>query len=82
MLYFREIYHGGVWNTDSHFPAPMVKLSDGKSIVLRDCIYHAELGTVVGMVVKFFQEVSLPPRILSIASKFCVLQHFMLLVSW
>ena len=37
----------------------MVKLSDGKSIFLRDCVYlnPAELGTVVGVVVKFFQEV-------------------------
>ena len=69
VFYFREIYHGSVWNTDSRFLAPMVKLSDGKSIFLRDCVYLnlAELGTVVGVVVKFFQEViknCLPPRIL------------------
>ena len=54
MLYFREIYHGSVWNTDSRFLAPRVKLSDGKSIALRDCVYLAELGTVVGVVVMYF----------------------------
>lgn len=59
MLYFREMYHGSVWNTDTRFLAPMVKLSNGKSIFLRDCVYLnlAELGSVVGVVVKFFQEV-------------------------
>lgn len=53
------MYHGSVWNTDSRFLAPMVKLSDGMSIFLRDCVYLnlAELGTVVGAVVKFYQEV-------------------------
>ncbi|KAL5500020.1 hypothetical protein EMCRGX_G011511 [Ephydatia muelleri] len=56
----REMYHGSVWNTDTRFLAPMVKLSNGKSIFLRDCVYLnlAELGSVVGVVVKFFQEAS------------------------
>eukprot|EP00731_Ephydatia_muelleri_P033322 Em0027g70a len=57
---YTEMYHGSVWNTDTHFLAPMVKLSNGKSIFLRDCVYLnlAELGSVVGVVVKFFQEAS------------------------
>ena len=40
-----------VSGTLTRFLAPNVKLSDGKSIALRDCVYLAELGTVVGVVV-------------------------------
>lgn len=57
---FREIYHGSVWNTDPWLLAPMFKLSDGISVYLRDFVYVnlADLGTAIGVVVKFFQEVS------------------------
>ena len=44
---FREMYHGDAWRNDSRFFSPMVKLRNGTSVFLKECvnIKYQEFGT-------------------------------------
>ena len=63
----REMYHGSVWNGDEQFQAPMVTLSDGEHIFVRDCITfeHDTLGTTKAVIVNFFKKVCIYCMVLS-----------------
>ena len=55
----RELYHGRRWNTDPRFRTPMVNLSNGASIFVRDVITfeHPYLGCTKGLVTDYFLKV-------------------------
>eukprot|EP00731_Ephydatia_muelleri_P028790 Em0020g434a len=53
---YTEMYHGDAWRNDSRFFSPMVKIHNGASVFLKECvnIKHQEFGTVTGVVLKFY----------------------------
>eukprot|EP00731_Ephydatia_muelleri_P000135 Em0001g135a len=53
---YTEMYHGEAWRSDVCCFSPMVKLLNGTSVFLKDCVHvtHHELGTVTGVVEKFY----------------------------
>lgn len=55
----RELYHGRRWNTDPRFRTPMVSLSCGASIFVRDVFSfeHPYFGSTKGLVTHFFLKV-------------------------
>ncbi|KAL5503005.1 hypothetical protein EMCRGX_G009879 [Ephydatia muelleri] len=46
---YTEMYHGDAWRNDSRFFSPMVKLHNGTSVFLKECvnIKHQEFGVVL-----------------------------------
>ena len=54
-----EMYHANRWCTDSRFAPPMATLINGSAVFVRDCVAlkHPMVGTVKGVVVKFFHHV-------------------------
>ena len=58
-IFFSEIYHAEAWCNNPRFLLLMVKLLDGTSIFLRDCVsfFHLVLGIATGVVKKFYYEV-------------------------
>ena len=41
---FREMYHGEAWRSDVRFFSPMVKLLNGTSVFLRDCVHVTHMS--------------------------------------
>ena len=54
-----EMFHASAWHTDPRFFSPMVSLQNRTQVYIHDCIEctHPLLGTVTGVVLKFFEMV-------------------------
>ncbi|KAL5493197.1 hypothetical protein EMCRGX_G014341 [Ephydatia muelleri] len=53
-----EMFHGNRWHTDNRFMSPMVKLTDGTSCFVYDCVkvVYPLLGTTTGIIQKYFHK--------------------------
>ena len=60
-LIIREIFHGNRWRTDNRFMSPMVKLTDGTSCFVKDCVkvVYPLLGTATGIIQQYFHKVTI-----------------------
>eukprot|EP00731_Ephydatia_muelleri_P006261 Em0003g509a len=55
---YTEMFHGNRWHTDNRFMSPMVKLTDGTSCFVYDCVkvVYPLLGTTTGIIQKYFHK--------------------------